>query len=326
MSQGLVARAHRSVPPVAWQERARIFCNYCQQRLLEGDNDGRAHLHDRGLNDETIRRWGLGWHEKSRRSEAAKWGLNGKRIYLPRGVIIPWTVDGATHHVKVRLFETWQGDTPKYIGVRGGRPTLHGLDHLEGKAAVVICEGELDAVLLHQEAGDLLDVVALGSKSAKVAPESLVHLLGASRWLLALDADAEDEAGVWSEYSARVKRVRPLEGNDLTDFHNAGGNLRAWVSHLLNGLGVEPSTGSPDPRDAQSLQPALTTTEQAEELLARADGGSSWAREWAELAATAGWSCFGMTWSEWTVSTEKQDEQVADQRTEGAICTETPRQ
>jgi hypothetical protein len=150
-------------------------------------------------------------------------------------VVIPWKVDGAIYHVKVRLFETWKGkETPKYLRIRGGTPTLYGIDHLAGKDTVVICEGELDAVLLDQEAGDLVDVVAIGTKAAKAEPKGLAHLLGAPRWLLALDADADEEADVWAQYSGRVKRIRPLAGNDLTDMHNEGGDLRAWVEYHLD--------------------------------------------------------------------------------------------
>lgn len=156
----------------------------------------------------------------------------GKRIYLPCGIAIPWAVAGAVYHVKVRLFEEWGDDTPKYLRIRGGTPTLYGVDQLKGRDTVVICEGELDAALLWQEAGDLVDVVAIGTKGAKVEPRGLAHLK-APRWLVALDADADadEEAGEWIEYSARAKRIRPMEGNDLTDFYNAGGDLRSWIRY-----------------------------------------------------------------------------------------------
>ena len=77
-----------------------------------------------------------------------------------------------------------------------------------------------------------MDVVAIGTKGAKIEPKGLAHLR-APRWLLALDADADEEADVWREYSGRVKRIRPLVGNDLTDMHNEGGDLRAWIEYHL---------------------------------------------------------------------------------------------
>jgi hypothetical protein len=48
---------------------------------------------------------------------------------------------------------------------------------------------------------------------------------------VALDNDADEEAGEWIAYSARAKRIRPMEGNDLTDFYHAGGDLRSWIRY-----------------------------------------------------------------------------------------------
>jgi len=265
-------------PDAAWREKARAFADYCASALWEDGHEGLEHLRGRGLTDATINTWGLGWHERSRRRDWA-----GTRVYLPRGVVIPWTVGGDVWHVKVRLFETWKGrEAPKYIRAKGGTPTLFGLDHVEGKRVVVICEGELDAALLWQEAGDLVDVVAIGTKGAKAEPRGLAHLVGASRWLLALDADAEPEAEVWSEYSARVHRIRPLTGNDITDFHQAGGDLRAWVEHHLERLGWP------------GLEAEAEAILEAGDL---ADIGTR--RRYAQIAQRLGWRCSGGTWSEW---------------------------
>ena len=230
-----------SAPPPAWREMAEAFVVYCQSLLFKVDNEGLDHLRRRGLTDDTIQAWGLGWHDKPRRRQASKWGLKDKPIYLARGVVIPWRVDGEeVRHIKTRLFEDWGDKTPKYIRVRGGKPTLYGLDHLTSKETVVICEGELDAVLLWQEAGDLVDVVAIGSKGSRPPLDALFRLVGASRWLIALDTDAEAEAYRWGKFSSRVQRARVPDGKDVTEFHQAGGDLRAWILDCI-GDGVDPS-------------------------------------------------------------------------------------
>jgi hypothetical protein len=204
--------------------------------------------------------------------------------------VIPWTVDGETWHVKARRLED---DGPKYIRVRGGEPTLYGADLLEGRPVVVICEGELDAVLLWQEAGDLVDVVAIGTKGAKIPTPYLGTLAGASRWLLALDRDAERKAAEWGTWSARVRRVRPLQGNDLTDFHLEGGDLRRWATYHLEQLKAETKrspSGSPTGNDLA----------RAEALLAQeVEDTEAWRRSWAEVARRLGWPCRGATWAEW---------------------------
>jgi hypothetical protein len=239
-------------PTAAWQEQARRFVAYCHDLLFsQAGQEALAYLHARGLTDDTIRRWQLGWHEKTRQRPSGRWGLRGKPVWLLRGVVIPWTVEGTIWHVKIRRFDD-QGPLSepgkKYAQVTQGRPTLFGLDRLTcpggqcqgtGQRTAVICEAELDAVLLWQEAGDLVDVVAIGSKGAKVSLPVLAHLAGATRWLVALDNDADAEAHVWGEFSARVCRVHPPQGNDLTEYHQSGGDLRQWVQACL-GHGPDP--------------------------------------------------------------------------------------
>jgi hypothetical protein len=256
---------------------------------------GLEYLRSRGLTDATARAWGLGYHEAKRFRPPKRWGLEagGKKVYLPAGVVIPWTVDGEIWQVKTRRLG---GEDPKYIQVRGGQPTLYGLDLVKSCRVLVICEGELDAALLWQEAGDLVDVVAIGSKTARVPTAYLGKLAMATRWLVAFDVDAEKKARQWGTWSARVRRARPLQGNDLTDFHLEGGDLRQWVTYHLERIEVETQRAT-----------AGTTTaagngyeERAEALLAQDQvDPEEWRRAWAELAQGAGWPCRGQTWEEW---------------------------
>lgn len=200
----------------------------------------RRWLAGRGIREDTARAWRLGYNPARRK-------LHG--LAVPRGVVIPCFVGGTVQYIKVRRpVPPLPG--PKYQQVKGSRSALFGLDHLAGRRVAVICEGELDAMLLWQEAGDLVDVVALGSKGARPALPWLAHLAGASRWLVALDRDADDVATWWGEFSGRVRRVHPLQGNDLTDFYRAGGDLRAWVSYHLE----RPGHTSPLPRTRGVLE------------------------------------------------------------------------
>jgi DNA primase len=210
-------------PCEEWQRMAGIFTDWCAEKIFKGSNQGIDHLHRRGLTDETIERWRLGWHDRARWRTWA-----GVSVYLPMGIVIPWTVDGNVQHIKMRLFEEWKGRVaPKYIRVKGGRPTLFGVDHLQGREIAVICESELDAVLLHQEAGDLVDVVAIGSKNDRC--EQVSYLSSSRRWLLALDNDADDAAEWWLNRFDRIERFEPPVGNDITDFYLSGGDLRSWI-------------------------------------------------------------------------------------------------
>lgn len=243
-------------PPAEWREQARAFVSWARDRLF--DPSGRAGLewlHGRGLTDDTIRTWGLGWHDRDRWRDPHRWGLDGsKRVWLPRGVVIPWHVDGEVWHVKVRRFDDRGAsdgkDWGKYAQVRGGVPTLYGLDLLaDDVSAVAICEGELDAPLLWQKAGDLASAVAIGSKGVKLADALRARLLVYRRWLIALDRDADREAAAWTAVTPRARRMRPLQGDDVTEFYQAGGDLRAWVSfHLGEAIEERAGAARPSPR------------------------------------------------------------------------------
>jgi len=208
------------------QTAALAVVGECERALWDDAGaKARVWLAGRGITEETVRAWRLGYNPKRRE-------VCG--LVIPRGVVIPCFVGDAVQYIKVRR-PAPPLPGPKYQQVKGGKGALFGLNHLTGKRVAVICEAELDAILLHQEAGDLVDVVALGSKGTRPALPWLAHLAGAARWLVALDRDADNAADWWGTFSGRVRRVRPLQGNDLTDFAQAGGDLRAWVIYHLEG-------------------------------------------------------------------------------------------
>jgi hypothetical protein len=244
----------------------------CEAALWsEAGEKARAWLAERGLSDETIKRWRLGYHEEQGAIEG---------IWTPRGVTIPGIVDGELRYIKVRR-PVPPLDGPKYQCAKGSKSSMFGLDRLAGKGVAVICEGEFDAMLLDQEAGDLVDVVAIGSKTATPSVRELNRLTTASRWLLVLDNDADERADAWAEWSARVRRIRPLDGNDLTDLHQAGGDLRAWIEHHLE----------------RSGRPAIEA--EAARILERGLDDPQDRRRYAAIAQRLGWTCWGTTWPEW---------------------------
>jgi hypothetical protein len=220
-------RPSQSVEGPSWDPDAALKALEACEAALWADEGAKAKawLGVRGLSGETLRLWRLGYNAEERE-------LHG--VWTPRGIVIPGLTDGELRYLKVRR-PVPPLDGPKYQCAKGSRPGLFGLDHLAGKRTAVICEGEFDAMLLHQEAGDLVEVVAIGGKTATPTVQDLARLASASRWLLALDRDAEERVDVWAEYSERVRRIRPLEGNDITDFYKAGGDLRLWIHYYLAG-------------------------------------------------------------------------------------------
>ncbi|MHB2021023.1 MAG: hypothetical protein ACYCW6_29145, partial [Candidatus Xenobia bacterium] len=68
-----------------------------------------------------------------------------------------------------------EGSRPKYRHVKGSQPILFGSDTLQGRETALLCEGEFDAMLLAQEAGDLVGVATLAVR----APASVRRLYAA---------------------------------------------------------------------------------------------------------------------------------------------------
>lgn len=165
----------------------------------------------RGLSDATIRQARLGY--------VAPMALKGS----PRGISIPWfDEDGRLALVKIRQPD---GRNPKYREAYRNGPTLYpDPDAVEPGRPVILCEGELDALLLCQEL-DGAAVGTLGGASVKWSVEILSLLLPASAWLIATDADeaGDKRALEWMKLGARCRRVRPPD-KDWTDTHRGGCN------------------------------------------------------------------------------------------------------
>lgn len=181
-------------------------------------------LHDRGLRDETLQEFLLGWNRKAGTYEG---------LYIPRGWTIPGVaVDGTLYGLKVRKE---QGE-PKYPQVQDSQPCLMG--RLTGKPTLLITEGEFDLMLAWQECRDVIDVATLGSAVNDPMPWA-IHLLGYKQVLVCYDLDEQGEKGraKWDNIPT-VKHIRlPLTpsntSKDITDFVRLGGNLMEWVKRFV---------------------------------------------------------------------------------------------
>lgn len=228
---------HRDMPSVLWQERAGRFVAECAARMLP-DSEGMSYAASRGLTPETVARLRIGWNDRDRYDDRGAWGLpqelkdNGKprRMWLPAGLVIPTRRKAGLASLKVRRSAwTTEDEFPKYVAVAGSVPGL-ALGGGNGKP-VVIVESELDAVLVHQEAGGLVGALALGTASGKPDADATAYLRAAPRLLVALDFD---EAGFkafpwWRQHFAQAKPWPTPEGKDVGDLASVPGYIRAWV-------------------------------------------------------------------------------------------------
>ncbi len=212
------------MPSLQWQEKAAAFLA-STGRVLRTDTGrvARRFLHGRGLADETIEGARLGWNPEDVYEAREAWDLpparrddgRMKRLWLPAGLVIPAMDQDLV--VRLRIRRKDPGDGARYILVPGS--VVAPMRFIQDHEAVVIVESELDGLLLYQEAGDLIDVMAMGSVSAR--PDAAAHeaLIRADLILIALDSDkagAKAAWGWWPEtYGAKIRRWPIAIGMDI---------------------------------------------------------------------------------------------------------------
>lgn len=241
-------------PNEAWQREALAFCKECE-RILWSDKGKKAlaWLQGRGFEEETIRSARLGYNPSDRRYRREQWGLepeqdrNGKpkMVWLPRGIVIPWWVEGKLWKVNIRRPK---GD-PKYIQAAGSKMALYNADQINAAKPAMLLEGEFDVLTVQQYAGDLITPVATGSAQGGRRIRWVAKLALAPLVLVSFDADGagEEASRWWLNVLEDAKRWRPF-WNDANTMAQEGGNIRLWVELGIGAVGSEVT----DEQDKQS--------------------------------------------------------------------------
>jgi len=201
------------------------------------------YLRGRGLTDATIKRAYLG----SIPGLPEKWHF-WEGLSIPPGIAIPRFAELELWGIKIRQF----GGDQKYVQVGTversqaelGKGALAGglywADHIEEGKPLVICEGEIDALTLWQECGDLVSVVTMGASSSAINPRWYKHLgvVKTGCLIACFDPDAAGEKG-----AARLGAMAPFarlvnvpEGKDPNGFFmlHGGAALREWIAGVLS--------------------------------------------------------------------------------------------
>jgi len=215
-------------PPEDWQDKALAAVVKCQDVLWSGAGlapGALGYLRDRGLSDDTIQDALLGYQP----NDGEVCG-----VWVPQGITIPCWHKAANTLWGVNVKRGGKDPGPKYKAVKDSQQSaLYLADNLRGRDVAVICEGEFDALLLAQQAGDLAAVCTFGGATMHGIEAWLPYLLHIKRLLIATD---NDPAGwqAWDYWKAKTKRARrlipPGDVKDITDAHTAGADLRAWLT------------------------------------------------------------------------------------------------
>ncbi|NTW87804.1 MAG: alpha helicase [Desulfobulbaceae bacterium] len=244
-------------PAGLWLQHAEKLVTWAHEQLLSNPLQ-LSWCAQRGLDLDAVKKYRLGWNPGEKGKDLYRvresWGLESafkpdgttkKKLWLPIGLVIPCYQGEKLHRIRIRRPE----GEPRYYLVPGSgtAPMILG----ENARAFVIVESELDAILVHHLAGDLVGAISQGNSTAKPDTFADYVLKNALAILIALDADdAGMRASVWwrQQYPQAERHPVPV-GKDPGDAYKAGCSIRDWVK-----IGLPPVLTLP--RIAPETRPA----------------------------------------------------------------------
>lgn len=230
-------------PEGPWQSKARKLVAWAAKELWKDQGVLTWLEQERGLTREIIQASSLGLIPDNIWRARQAWGLpqemgntgKPKKLWIPGPSLVIPVLDasGKVQRVKFRRFKPGPKE-PKYLPLTSPTRSIAPLILLTSAKAWAVVESELDAILLAQEAGNLVSVAALGSASYRPDTTLLPLLEQAPFILVSLD---HDEAGYkaavrwWEErFPYNQLKLWPVpEGKDVCEAWQLGWDLREWV-------------------------------------------------------------------------------------------------
>ena len=248
----LPAAVDYDTPPAQqWQTAAHVVIQECEAALwLPRNKKILDYVRKRGLTDETIKAYRLGYCSTGTANEYAR---NIGDLYIRRGIIIPTIVYNDIWQIRIRLFDgvpflcsgckavlTRTGECPhcraknKYKGVTGNKIGLMGADMLAAAHTAIICAGEFDSMLAQQYAPAGVACVTFGSETKKLSLRWQIALRKITRLIVAYDNDDAGDKGFTSvrEIVPNALRARVPKGKDMGEYLSGGGDIGAWISEI----------------------------------------------------------------------------------------------
>jgi DNA primase len=214
-----------------WSEAAWNFIRDCISYLWEPEGDrAREYLHGRGLSDQTLANWLIGYNPYSGTDSWKHWGLGaGETVKLPAGIVIPCITAGDVHYIKIRRDD----GEPKYQYLKGSQYWLFGADTFRDNLMGYIFESELD-VLLAWQTGLKVGYASIPANGI-LKPEWFADYI-VEDILVAPDNDSEGDKAAHNlcGLSSHIKLADHVpSGKDLTEYYQAGGDVLTWLLDQL---------------------------------------------------------------------------------------------
>jgi len=253
-------------PNARWIETGFLLVERAQAALWN-TSEGRVmldYLHGRGLGNDIIKKKKIGFIPL--RSDGyfyedtlENWGLDPdkevkKSVKVANGILIPW-FEGSTLW---RLGIKRPSETQSYGQVLGSGEGLFNVGEIQYDFPAMIVEGEICAMSVEQEAGDLIACVATGSTTRGRLNKWIAELglpVAEKNGFVLQSFDEDDSGDVGSEYwiqnLKRCIRWSPLVAKDPNDIlrgkflpdteerHYSGYTLREWVEAGIHIAKVE---------------------------------------------------------------------------------------
>lgn len=217
-----------------WQERAKAFIAYAEGQMWIKENPVRNYLQKRGFEVDTLAHYRVGYNPNDLNDN---WGLD-KNVWLPAGIVIPYEFgDFSTiSKIRIRRLHWKEGDNiGKYIPPAGVKNTAFVTRTLMKGDYVLICEGELDAMIFKQFVTHpkFVGFATGGTHGAKLL-QNLAMLALAERVFVAFDCDDSGETAsrYWLDALPNATRLKPT-AHDINDMVLAGHSLNEWIRKAL---------------------------------------------------------------------------------------------
>lgn len=267
-----------SFPNERWQAVGNEFVMQSEASVWSKEGiQALRYLHSLGLKDETLRKYRVGYNPKDEFGSLENWGLttefnrngNPKRVWLPRGIVVPCYIENMLRSIKIRRYLTQEqksnGERSDY-SIKGSMPMLFGVENLRNARLAVLTDNEFDAMLLDQVASDLVGAASFGSTARKIGAAEWAswgcYLLPIARILVPYTHEEEkiiitDSLPVYSRRTARAYLPNIPSVKTVTDLRKAREDPREWLSQTLRHLGLlERAT-----TDIPGIAPVIATNE-----------------------------------------------------------------